>query len=219
MNWKNRIIGSGFEDPKKIRRNPQNWRTHSDTQSIALQSVLNEVGWVQEVIINKRTGNLVDGHLRVQIAAQKNEKEIPVKYVDLSEEEEELILITFDPISAIARADKDILANLIENIETENEILHEFIKDVEFSHGLSSLDPMEEWEGMPEFVQEEDPSYHKIVVHFGCEEDLNAFEQLVGQTVTNKTKFIWYPPQEDLGQRKMMYAADVNDDHVWPDGV
>ena len=60
---KNRIIGSGEEQLDQIMFNPRNWRIHPLSQQDALKGVLEEVGWVQEVIINKRTGHLVDGHL------------------------------------------------------------------------------------------------------------------------------------------------------------
>ena len=86
--YKNRIIGSGEEPLDQILFNPRNWRVHPLNQQNALKGVLEEVGWVQEVIINQRTGHLVDGHLRCQLAAREGAKTIPVKYVDLSEEEE-----------------------------------------------------------------------------------------------------------------------------------
>ncbi|MCY7417624.1 MAG: hypothetical protein LH650_03855, partial [Chloroflexi bacterium] len=50
------------------------------------------MGWVQEVVVNNRTGYLVDGHLRAQLAISRDEATIPVVYVDLSEEEEALVL-------------------------------------------------------------------------------------------------------------------------------
>ena len=89
-------------------------------------SVLDNVGWVQEVIVNQRTGNLVDGHLRCQLAARNGETEIPVKYVDLSEDEEALILATIDPIAGMAATDKEKLDELINDIQTEDEALKTF---------------------------------------------------------------------------------------------
>ncbi|KKN56709.1 hypothetical protein LCGC14_0569380 [marine sediment metagenome] len=56
-----------------------------------------------------------------------------------------------------------------------------------------------EWQGMPEFVQE-DLTLHSLVVHFQTKEDIEAFSKLVDQQITSKTKFIWYPKvtQEQL---------------------
>ena len=117
----NRIVGSGEEPLDQIQFNPRNWRVHPLNQQNALKGVLEEVGWVQEVIINKRTGNLVDGHLRCQLAAREGAKTIPVKYVDLSEDEEALVLATIDPIAAMATTDRQKLDELFRDIQSDNE--------------------------------------------------------------------------------------------------
>lgn len=53
----------------------------------------------------------------------------------------------------------------------------------------------EEWQGMPEFEQE-DKLGRRLIVHFEDEEAVQDFASLIGQTLTEKTKFIWYPKQE-----------------------
>ena len=128
--YKNRIIGSGEEPLDQILFNPRNWRVHPLNQQNALKGVLEEVGWVQEVIINQRTGRLVDGHLRCQLAAREGAKTIPVKYVDLSEEEEALVLATLDPIAAMAATDKQKLDELFAGIESENENVRKMMDEI-----------------------------------------------------------------------------------------
>jgi hypothetical protein len=54
----------------------------------------------------------------------------------------------------------------------------------------------EMWKGMPEFEHDDLGSTHAIKVHFASIEDIAAFSALVEQTVTSKTKSIWYPKQE-----------------------
>ena len=49
------------------------------------------------------------------------------------------------------------------------------------------------WKGMPEFIQEKQEPYSKIIVRFDSEEDLQEFANLIGQKLTNKTKSIWHP--------------------------
>jgi ParB-like chromosome segregation protein Spo0J len=126
----NRIVGSGEEPLDQIQFNPRNWRVHPLNQQNALKGVLEEVGWVQEVIINKRTGNLVDGHLRCQLAAREGAKTIPVKYVDLSEEEEALVLSTLDPIAAMATTDRAKLDDLMRGIQSDNEQVQALVKEI-----------------------------------------------------------------------------------------
>ena len=62
---RNRIVGHGEEDPASFVANPRNWRIHSRGQADALGAALAEVGWVQSVIVNRRSGFLINGHLRV----------------------------------------------------------------------------------------------------------------------------------------------------------
>lgn len=118
MRWKNRIIGEGMESPEQLLAHPNNWRAHSKAQQDALQGILHEVGFVQRVIVNRRTGFVVDGHCRVALAMRENQPEIPVLYVDLSEREEALVLAVLDPIGAMANTDADQLRALLEDVDT-----------------------------------------------------------------------------------------------------
>lgn len=129
-NYKNRIIGSGEEQLDQIMFNPRNWRVHPLRQQNALKGVLEEIGWVQQVIINKRTGNLIDGHLRCQLAAREGNETIPVVYVDLSEDEEALILSTLDPIAGMAATDKEKLDDLFRQFNSDNENVQKLISDI-----------------------------------------------------------------------------------------
>lgn len=49
------------------------------------------------------------------------------------------------------------------------------------------------WIGMPEFTQEDNPAYKKLIVSFRNKEDYEEFAKLIGQPLTEKTKTIWHP--------------------------
>jgi hypothetical protein len=66
--WHNRIVGYSEEAPDQLLANPRNFRTHPGSQAAALRGVLAEVGVVQNVLANRRSGFLIDGHLRVMEA-------------------------------------------------------------------------------------------------------------------------------------------------------
>lgn len=114
--WKNRIVGHGRERPDQLLANPLNWRIHPEVQQDELEKVLEIVGWVQDVIVNQRTGHMVDGHLRVQLALRRDEEEVPVTYIDISEEEERLVLLVLDPLAALAGTDKEKQSSLAEEV-------------------------------------------------------------------------------------------------------
>jgi hypothetical protein len=59
--------------PDQLLANPRNWRIHPKAQQEALAAVLDQVGWVQDIIVNQRTGHVVDGHARIALAISKQE--------------------------------------------------------------------------------------------------------------------------------------------------
>lgn len=128
--FKNRIVGHGEVDPRSLRANAKNWRRHPEAQRAALSGALSEVGWVGSVIVNNLSGNIVDGHARVELAIANNETKVPVVYVELTEDEESLVLATFDPISAMASTDQDALTRLIGTIKTEDDGIRDLIQQL-----------------------------------------------------------------------------------------
>ena len=58
---------------------------------------------------------------------------------------------------------------------------------------MSNGDWKEEWKDMPEFIQEKQEPFSKIIVRFETEKDLQDFSELIGQKLTPKTKSIWHP--------------------------
>lgn len=139
--WKNRIVGNGVAVPEDLLAHPRNWRIHPKYQQAALGAVLDNVGWVQQVIVNQTTGHLIDGHLRVSLAMRNGETEIPVVYVELSEEEENTVLATFDPIAAMAETDTDKLRDLIEGLEVDSEALSQALDEISSINRILEDDP------------------------------------------------------------------------------
>jgi hypothetical protein len=120
--WANRIVRSATVSPAELRANPLNYRRHPAHQRAALREMLDTVGWVQQVVVNERSGNLVDGHLRVDLAETEG-VDVPVLYVDLSDEEERIVLAALDPIAALADVDSTALAELIADVSIEGDTL------------------------------------------------------------------------------------------------
>jgi len=136
---RNRITGEGQEDPEQLLPNPLNFRRHPKQQVSALGGVLDEIGWIQRVIVNQTTGHLLDGHARVELAIKRKEKTIPVLYVSLTEEEEKLALATFDPIGAMATTDASILDLLLPSITTDNAAIQAVLDSLGMPSNKDSL--------------------------------------------------------------------------------
>jgi len=50
-----------------------------------------------------------------------------------------------------------------------------------------------EWQGMPEFIQNDARPIQQIIVSFQEEKDVIEFAKLIDQRITQKTKSIWFP--------------------------
>ena len=134
--WRNRIVGHGDEPPGRLIANPANWRIHPMAQQQALAGALSDVGWVAQVIVNRRSGYLVDGHLRVELALARGEPSVPVTYVDLSPEEERLVLASLDPLGAMAGADAAKLEELLRDLVPNDDALSAMLAELADQSGI-----------------------------------------------------------------------------------
>ena len=113
----NRIVKHDVQ-PASIFSHPTNCRIHPPLQQAATQGSLDELGWIDEVIVNIQTQHVINGHLRISLALrQGDETPVPVKYVSLSPEEELTALAIFDPITGMAIADKGKLDALLRDVK------------------------------------------------------------------------------------------------------
>jgi len=171
--WRNRIIGVGEESPKQLLANELNWRTHPRFQRDVVEESLSKVGWVGPVVVNVRSsdewGNndkgvhtVVDGHLRVFLAINAEQESIPVEYVDLSPEEERVVLLTLDPTTMMAGVDADVLRDLIEDVDKsdlfqQTGAMKKLIEKMKDDHGLYDLiEPVDIYETDEELVDGEE---------------------------------------------------------------
>jgi ParB-like chromosome segregation protein Spo0J len=133
--WRSRIVGEAEMPPGELLTNPRNWRRHPEAQRRALRGILGEVGWVQRLIVNQRTGRILDGHARLEEALARDEPFVPVLYVELSPDEEALVLATLDPIGAMAATDSAALVELLAQISTADEDLQALLAELAATNG------------------------------------------------------------------------------------
>jgi hypothetical protein len=175
---RNRIVASGEENPEKLLANPKNWRTHSADQESAVEGLLEEVGWVSNVIVNRKSGRLIDGHLRVALAKRRKEKKIPVVYVDLSDKEEEIVLATLDPLGDLAGIDAKRLETLLGELDPASVALKAMIADLEAELGIGKDEETDVEVLLDQAVQLE-PAREYIVVMCDGEEDWERLREVL----------------------------------------
>ncbi len=127
MNIRDRIKELRRVPADQLQPNPKNWRKHPESQANALRGVLAEVGIASAVLARETPEGglmLIDGHLRTETL---HNAEIPVLVLDVTEEEADKILATFDPLGAMAESDADALRALLEDVETGSQELADML--------------------------------------------------------------------------------------------
>lgn len=125
--WTNRITGYGEESPEQLLAHHANPRRHDRHQQEVMESLLREIGVIQDVIVNERTGNLIDGHMRVMLALRTGQETIPVKYVDLDPDAELAAVATLDAITGLAETDAAAFETLLDSVTTGEAPLQAFL--------------------------------------------------------------------------------------------
>jgi ParB-like chromosome segregation protein Spo0J len=99
---------------------PRNWRTHPKAQQDALRGVLAEIGFADALIARETPDGLelIDGHLRADVMGSE---EVPVLVLDVTQDEADKILATLDPLAAMASADDERLAILMDSARFDSE--------------------------------------------------------------------------------------------------
>lgn len=132
-----------------LRANPRNYRTHPQAQRAALCGILAEVGLADALLAYETPEGLtlIDGHLRLSELA---DAEIPVLVLDVTEAEANKLLVTLDPLAAMAEMDAQRLDALLREVETGDQALAAVYTDLAEQAGI--LDDDE-----PEIVEDEIP--------------------------------------------------------------
>lgn len=175
MQIRDRIKGLRRVRAGDLVPNSKNWRTHPKSQRDALRGVLADVGYADALLARELPDGrleLVDGHLRAETTP---DLQVPVLVLDVNEAEAEKILLTHDPLAAMAEADQQKIRELFDSCEFEHPqvlaMLEALEKEVErASHQFD--DPAER----PEV---EIPASFQVVVECGDEQEQQAmYERL-----------------------------------------
>jgi hypothetical protein len=122
-----------------LRPNPRNWRTHPPEQQDALRGVLAEVGYADAVLARELpdgTLMLIDGHLRVETTP---EAIVPVLVLDVDEAEANKILLTHDPLAAMATSSDEQVRSLLAEVTTENAAVRGLLDSLSVGCQLSGV--------------------------------------------------------------------------------
>jgi ParB-like chromosome segregation protein Spo0J len=136
MKVANRIVELRNVRAADLKANLLNWRTHPEQQRAAVAEALEEIGFA-DALIAREAGDgtlvLIDGHLRAELA---DDAVVPVLVLDVSETEAAKLLLTIDPLSAMADLDRAKLDALLAEDDTRGKALNELKDKMAAAAGL-----------------------------------------------------------------------------------
>ena len=144
---------TGFEKHKlgDINHNPRNWKIHTEQGKESLIGTVNQIGFagVPLVYHSERTGGLTfaDGHRRKETFP---DLEVDVAMTDLSDEEVDILLMTYDPLAEEMEPNFEKLNVLMGTAKVDQPGLQSFLGRLADKHQLffDNPDPPDEF---PEF--------------------------------------------------------------------
>lgn len=100
------------EDLKRATYNPRITLQKGDPEYDDIASSMKEFGYVEPIVWNERTGNVVGGHQRLTVLIDSGTKEVEVSVVNLSERDEKQLNLALNKIKGEWDYDKleDILS-------------------------------------------------------------------------------------------------------------
>ena len=130
MKIRNRIKELRHVKANELHPNSKNWRTHPKAQQDALKGILAEIGYADALLAREQADGslvLVDGHLRAETTP---EEEVPVLILDIDEAESDKLLLSLDPLAALAETNATALDSLLREVDTGSEGLQEMYADM-----------------------------------------------------------------------------------------
>jgi DNA modification methylase len=120
--------------------NPKNWRRHPKEQAAALKGLLAEIGYADALLARELDDGrlmLIDGHLRAETTKKTM---VPVLVLDVTEAEADKMLLTLDPLAAMAQSDQERVMELLETVRTDSQAVGALLERVAGQEAWQAID-------------------------------------------------------------------------------
>lgn len=183
-----------YVDTDDIKPHPKNTNKHTTEQIDKLVRTFEIDGFRDPLVVSRKTNYIISGHGRYEAAKKHGIIEIPVVFQEFRDETHEIeCMIRFNSLAEYSFLDLEQIDSIIK--ESDINIDELFIQNFNYDFEDAN-DAFEEWEGMPEYDNEDLSAKFSTKVNFRDENDMKEFAKLIGQKLTNKTRSIWYPEKE-----------------------
>jgi hypothetical protein len=198
----------------------ENANKHTERGLKALEDAYSEVGYVAPMTA-AANGEVLDGSARLEKAVDQFPDEALVIKHDGTKP---IVMVREDVKDAKDAKAKRISygANRIGELDLEwspEQVLADIEAGIDLSglfdedeleilQGIEVDNPYDEWGGMPEFKQEDKTPFRAIKIYFNSQEEVEEFSQLLGQSFTESTKFIYFDQNYDPSKKGFGYTID-----------
>lgn len=184
-----------------------NANKHSQRGMGMMETSLQECGFGDSLTVDKH-GNVISGNGRLETLSAidmqdaivvKSDGTRPIVHqrtdLDLKKDNKAKRLAILQ--NRVGQVNLDWDAEVLAQLAAEGVELDDLWNDNEIAALLGQLndpdDPTALYNGMPEFEQGDAESFRKIIIHFDDNESVEDFARKIGQTITEKTRFLWHP--------------------------
>jgi DNA modification methylase len=134
MKFRDRVTELRRVPAGSLLPSPKNWRRHPKAQADALRGLLSEIGYADALLARETPEGLmlIDGHLRAETTP---DAVVPVLVLDVTEAEADKLLLSLDPLAAMAEGDADALRTLLAQVETDSDAVRKMLDGIAKEYG------------------------------------------------------------------------------------
>jgi DNA modification methylase len=134
MRIRDRVVELRRVPASSLLPSPRNWRRHPKAQADALRGLLSEIGYADALLARETPEGLmlIDGHLRAETTP---DAVVPVLILDVTEAEADKLLLSLDPLAAMAEGDAESLRSLLSQVETDSDAVRRMFDGLAKEYG------------------------------------------------------------------------------------
>tara|TARA_R110002167_G_scaffold122035_3_gene300486 strand:- start:11292 stop:11960 length:669 start_codon:yes stop_codon:yes gene_type:complete len=206
----------------ELKPHPKNYREHPDDQLEHIIQSIKDNGHYRNVVVSK-DNVILAGHGVVKASSKMGLKTIPVVRLDVPHDDPKAtkVLTGDNEIAHLGVVDDRLLSELLKEVKEsdidgllgtgyDDAMLANLVLVTRDSSEIKDFNAAAEWVGMPEYESQE--KQLQIIVSFENMENRAKFGKLVGASLTNKTKSIWYPHKENDDTSSVSFEEQNNED-------
>jgi hypothetical protein len=193
---------------KPYDRNPR----LNDSGVEAVATSIKEFGFRQPIVIDENDVIIV-GHTRYKAALKLKLATVPVHVArGLNPDQARAYRLADNQTATLSTWHSDLLAQeLLALQEAQFDLPLTGFSAEDLARFMSAtdgkFDPMEEWQGMPDYDHQDLEAFQSIHIHFSSQADVDAFAKLIKQPITAETSWLWFPKQESKRLKKHRYGS------------